>query len=53
MALNTKYKVVRADTVADLEERVEREMENGWQPTGGLTAITYTMTSIFLQAMVC
>lgn len=33
----TKYEVVVADTVLELEERVVHAIEHGWEPLGGVS----------------
>lgn len=44
----TEYKIVRSDSMSVLEERVNKELGNGWRISGGLVV----NGCLIMQAMV-
>jgi hypothetical protein len=47
-----KYKVIMKEYLVDLEEHVNRNMEGGWKPLGGVSYIQYGVyKEKYLQAM--
>lgn len=36
-----KYLVVEATSAGDLQKKVQQYMDQGWEPTGGLSVSTY------------
>ncbi len=48
-----KYHVIAAIDPYALEEAVEKNIKNGFEPTGGISAVNFKGQTIFLQALVC
>ena len=49
----TQYKILRSSySAAELEENVNKEIENGWQPWGQPAVSISNNSSLYVQAMV-
>ena len=47
-----KYKVLKEFYLFELEDKVNRNLEGGWKPQGGISYWSLGLKDIYLQAMV-
>ena len=47
-----KYKIIESSYLFDLEDKVNKHLEDGWEPQGGVALLPFGFSDRFVQALI-